>query len=384
MIGRILIVTIIVTCAFVGAKATGKTKEPISCKYESVFVPCLPLGRPVVVGDVHIAYRPLKFIPVWPHNAIFGGYDNVDDGERFKNDFYNRVASTATVPNDHDIRKIDFSEYKFGSDFAERFFRTGRHRSLVKTSEAFRGPEVFTLWLNALEKGVICGPMKTPDEDNAEPVAECGFARRADPKSAQLTIEYCGFQKFATSGAGDEPWCIKVARRDKSGTWILATRYTNYGRLDGEGGAETGLECNFPDRTSDELKDKFGEFFQQYLGESRKYAVRKLAAGDTEQYAFRGDGLKIRDDRENIFERVYVHGTYAQGFLSMATLEKLPGGTIWVHFAITISAQASDSIIDYREPNEGMGNRLHNRLVDQLKGVSRGISARSNCTELEG
>jgi hypothetical protein len=217
---------------------------------------------------------------------------------------------------------------------------------------------------------VICSEAKKPDDDPEFVV--CGFSRRAAVKSAQTAIEYCLFNRYV-DGVSGQPWCIKVARKDNSGTWILASHYTYYGRLDGEGGGEAGVKCHFPDKSTEELKEKYGDFLIKYLGESSKYSAQlQPESGPLPHYEFRGTGLKIRDDQENVFKRIHVYGLFYRELLSSFD-------TVFVHFSVTISAQASDNIIDYREPNEAMSNRLRNRFVQRIREFSKDISTRSAC-----
>jgi hypothetical protein len=133
------------------------------------------------------------------------------------------------------------------------------------------------------------------------------------------------------------------------------------------------VKCHFPDKSTEELKEKYGDFLIKYLGESSKYSAQlQPESGPLPHYEFRGTGLKIRDDQENVFKRIHVYGLFYRELLSSFD-------TVFVHFSVTISAQASDNIIDYREPNEAMSNRLRNRFVQRIREFSKDISTRSAC-----
>jgi hypothetical protein len=365
------------------SNARAQTARDLLCRYENVYVPCLRLSRPKTFDNVRFWYRPLKAIPIWPNNSIFGGYEERPDEDQFNPDeFYNRAVSSTAVPDEQDIRSIEISSYDFGPGFAERLITTGRHRALMKVSDVFRGSEVFDLWVSALEQGVICGEVKTSDDDNAELVAECGFARRVNTKAppakrdaGHITIEYCGFERFAQTHVSSTPSCFTVAKKEGSGTKVLAARHT-YRPLEGKGGGEGGLDCIFPDKTIEELKEKFEKFLAQYLGEGHKYGVR---LGTSNVYHFRAEGINIKDNREDVWKRIYLQGAY--GPRPSPTDDSLPGGAAWFSFVVTISYQDSDNIINYREPNQAMGNRLFNRFVQRIKEVSEGISPEAKCTK---
>jgi len=72
-----------------------------------------------------------------------GGYDDIAEKQ------YNRVVQLTAVPKDRDIRLIEFADYA-SSEFVERFFTAGKYRVMIKTSDVFRGPEVFALWVTSL------------------------------------------------------------------------------------------------------------------------------------------------------------------------------------------------------------------------------------------
>jgi hypothetical protein len=338
------------------------------------------LGHPLT--PTPILYRPLRAIPLWPNNDIFGGYDNVTadfDPKRFDPKYYNRIAEDDTVPREHDIRRMPIKNYAFGPNYAWRRFAAlknhvaANYLALLSTSEVFRGDEVFALWMIAVSKGVICGDASQLEK--GEPVADCGFSRVKESGSRQTTIEYCGFGRFAESGASDSPLCIEVAKKNAKRISVLASPYVFYGQFQETGGAEGTLFCFFEGKTADELKERVGQFLTQYLGDSRKYVTRAQSRENLlpplpslTSYSFKGEGLRIRDDQEHLFKRVYVTGNYGQANMS-------------VQFSATISVHASDNIIDYREPNEAMGNRLRNRFFEKISELSRDISPRSKCEE---
>jgi hypothetical protein len=191
-------------CLFAGLsanspKGNAEIKRSLMCRYENAFVPCVRLSRlsrPQFSDPRLILYGPLMAIPIWPNNAILGGYEkSIDDLRSENKEYFNRPASAESSARDRDIRTIPFTNFTIGQSFIDSSFMNIHdpdQRLLVRTSEVYRGNEVLSLWIALVSKGVICeevhnpdvelnndGP--APDADDTELISECAFARHMKP-----------------------------------------------------------------------------------------------------------------------------------------------------------------------------------------------------------
>ncbi len=356
-----------------GLATQAQSPDTWMCRYEQVFVPCVPLKKIEDAAGAHLRFRFATAIPMWPSDAIFGGQVSNKDSSWD----INFALKGADVPRGRDIRSLSLDTRHIDEEFADYDFLGRGAARLTITTDVLFGEQVFGLWMSAISKGVLCG--KELIEQNTR-VAHCAFARRKEAQTApgrDANIEYCYFDKsFGVSG---EPLCIGVARAAANGTkWVLASVYAFNGGSDG--GAEEGLTCEFPENSVTDVKDRFGHFFAEYLGRSRNYRVNFNEG----QYVFNGEGLKIYDDGERVYKRVHVMGWYSgrkEWVPDSETVRQLSGAEAYIGFSMTISALHSDSIIDYREPNAAMSNRLRNSMTDTVKTFSNGISRKSKCKE---
>ncbi len=89
------------------------------------------------------------------------------------------------------------------------------------------------------------------------------------------------------------------------------------------------------------------------------------------------ESINVKDEKEGVFKRIYLNGTF--GKINNYDGEPPHGLGFEVASNFMISFQASDNIIDYREPNNAMGNRLRNALQGKVAAFAKKISQSAKC-----
>ena len=357
------------------AAAPGGT---LLCQYEMTWVPCSRLRRAAHVWAYRLKYRPTKWIPLWPNNAVFGGtlseeHYEIDPEAIITQPFQNSKLNIETISF---IPKFDHSYVDRGLAAVSTWmgYDTATFLRLINVSEAYHGDKVFDAWTKAADAGIQCRveTAETWDEEvedhrhNLE--RHCVFARKQISRSG-YSIEYCTFEEDLQSGIRDSPTCTRVALERGRARQILATRYTTYAFQGGDYAGE--FMCTVPAVTRQSASDHLETFIKGLIGVSSKYASTLRA--DT--YAYKAEGINIEDRAERIFLRVFLSGSvYEQ-------LEKNNRISIRMsmNYYYTVSAQSSDDMTNYREPNAAMSKRIRNRFEAAAKTAMRNLARGSEC-----
>ena len=76
-----------------------------------------------------------------------------------------------------------------------------------------------------------------------------------------------------------------------------------------------------------------------------------------------------------MFLRAYIFG----GYHSYVDKVRGPLTRLTMNVTLTVSAQSSDNIIDYREPNRASADRLRNDFESKIRNYAQAISRHSSC-----
>ena len=164
--------------------------------------------------------------------------------------------------------------------------------------------------------------------------------------------------------------CMTVAAENGRTHKVLSSRYTFYDASGGESAGE--FKCIILGATMADVVSAVEPFLRRYVGPSSKYATTN---GDYGEIEFRAQGIDIEDELERMFLRVYLTGSFYQW-----DNPKLPESVeVIVNVYFTVSAQSSDNLIDYREPNDSMTNRLSKKFEDQMRLTLKSLPQKSSC-----
>ncbi len=374
------------TLVFTFVTDTLGTESPTDlCYFEAALVPCTKLQEPISTTEPgrETSYKFLKYVPLWPNQALFGGLaagkpSDPSDYEHWQQ-FYNRArAYDASIPN---ILTAPLNSSVFDGRFVDSglskldymiIFRPQFFPRLVQTNQAFGGDSTFDRWMKALGVGIVCAPSVSPADGTSAKI--CAFARR----TRAMAVEYCTYDEDGSSGIRSSVSCTKVADERDGKRWVIGTRYADYGPQ-GAGG-EGDYSCVLPGKSLNDAAQMLEKFIRDYIGQSSKYSSRLLGNG----LSIKAEGINIEDTEENVFYRVYLSGSVTKlerdsDFLLDVPQTYLYSPVITVLTSFTISAEASDNIVNYREPNEAMGGRLSNRFLTAMKNRAKMLSPGAVC-----
>jgi hypothetical protein len=233
----------------------------------------------------------------------------------------------------------------------------------------FRGEEVFEFWKHSIGRAITCADIPNPYTDTPRIDRTCAFSR-STTISKQTSIEYCTVAEDIQSGIRETPICMTVAAEKAAVHKVLSSRYTYYDASGGEFAGE--FRCTIPGANSDDVVTNVEEFIKRYVGPSSKYSAK---SGDSGEIEFRAQGIDIEDGFERMFLRVYLTGS----FYRSDDAKSQHGVEVIVNAYFTVSAQSSDNLIDYREPNDAMTNRLRNRFEGQIRVLLKTLPQKSSC-----
>ncbi|WP_157195762.1 hypothetical protein [Bradyrhizobium sp. YR681] len=354
---------IIATATAVAAKDSSLAPTHL-CYFFKTLLPCAKLRAPISLeGFQKVNYRPTKWIPLWPKNTAFGGDDNSD--AKLQPDYYNRaIPFNPMQPN---IESVDLNSDIFGASFVDNELsrisswmlpQEKYALALVDSSKVFRAPQILELWKQSLKSGLHCEQHAT--EYTAGPAVErfCAFTRLSSKKKI-APLEYCTYEVDVPSNIRGEMTCTVVAEISDASSKLLAARYVYY---DFSGGDYAGqFRCQFDRMTLDQASDQLRNFVRQRFGASSKYFALPDEGGG---FRFRAEGINVEDKEERMFVRTALSGSMS---LDLRKKGRTPAVSIFLDAWFSVSAQASDDIISYREPSSAMGNRLRNHFEDTLK-----------------
>jgi hypothetical protein len=347
------------------------------CLLEGVFVPCVKLEG--LQQDWRYAYKMAKFVPLWPNHALFRarGPGNGASPDLAKADESAGAHIRLFDPSRLTIQTVPLNGDAFGPQFIDKHlsqfdsfevFDDVHFARLMPISEVYRGSEIFGYWTDALQKGLICTSKATQSDwfqraGKDHPMATaCAFAQTGIDEGKQA-VKYCVFEQEAGSGIRSQVFCTTVATTDSAGTRsVLSARYFTYDHHGG--GGELTYYCEVPGKDLDGAMAIAKLSMIGYLGASSKFAL--LHSSKLDIRLFQAEGLNIHDEKENIFLRAVLRGTVEQNANRTFVV------AIFSNF--TRSAQSSDNIIDYREPNQAEGDRIvHNFWNDIEKRVKLAV-----------
>jgi hypothetical protein len=342
----------------VTAARSADVNTPYLCYFGKILVPCERLKHPLSLDGFHLArFRPAKWIPITPSNAIFGFEE--DDNEKYKPEYYDRTIAYRYSPLSIEFAKL-FDDV-FDSRFVDESLsymstwlqpRQRYALGLVETSKAFRGAEILEYWKRSLLAGIVCEHHTKSYASGAVVEKMCAFASWVKGKPSNL-IEYCTYDVDFESGIRGAVNCNPVADISASSPRILATRYVYY---DFSGGAYAGqFRCRLPTQGLEQIRRALGEFLKHYLGPS----------SGTYFFAdnhYRAEGINVEDREEHMFVRTAVSGDF-----SGARHYSYGGYNLSADVSFSVSAQSTDDITNYREPNSAMTKRLMNHFERELK-----------------
>jgi hypothetical protein len=325
----------------------------------------------------------LKFVPLWPNQTVFGGLANSTPSNpydySYPKEFYNRAepydSSTeniATAPLNLDVLKRDFVDKGLSTLDDMTIFDQQFFPRLVETKQAFRGDDTFALWIKAIETGVVCSTLGHVAVADSSKI--CAFARRS---TTATEVEYCTYDEDNRTGIRSSVGCTTVARERDGKRWVLSTRYTQYGRQ-GAGG-EGHYSCILPGKSFSDAAQMITNFLKDYIGKGYKISPRNTK----NEISFTAEGIDIEDVNENVFLRLYVRGDVSKFDGEPADIgapksySNETAVTVLTFF--TISPQSSDNIVNYREPNGDMGNRLRNRFQTRMESQAKAFSSNAIC-----
>ena len=184
----------------------------------------------------------------------------------------------------------------------------------------------------------------------------CVFARYAVPNNVDI-IEYCAYQEFIDSDIRSSPNCTRVASLQGEVRRVLSTRYTEWDYQGGE--SEGEYTCTVPKATQDDVRRAVGKIIKNLIGTSSKY----FASVDSDVINYKAEGINIENKSEKMFVRAYLFGSYEEPTRGKSGVSV----KFTVNVNMTVSAQASENIMDYREPSEAMADRMRNQFNDFLR-----------------
>ena len=356
------------------ANGGGTQKVPTHlCYFEATLVPCHKLLRPVdAFWGSGIAFQPTKSIPIWPNFTIIGGLDST---KNWSSSHGNRAISFDSLRENIESRSL--TKPPFDETFVDEHvagISTWLTRDIRKfvglklTKHVYHGEEVFKFWNMALEKGIICAIRRDISIDDLEPKKHCVFARSTQTKSGR-TIDYCDFVVDQPSRIREETVCTVVASEIKGARSVLSARYTDWYFAGGSSAGE--YICVFPNVSADTIALSIERFIKPYIGQSSKF----FAKTEEGENLYKAEGINIYDKNENMFLRAYIFG----GYHSYVDKVRGPLTRLTMNVTLTVSAQSSDNIIDYREPNRASADRLRNDFESKVRNYALAISRRSSC-----
>jgi hypothetical protein len=315
--------------------ATGQRATHL-CHFEPTVVPC--------TRQQDGTYLPLKWIPVWPNRALFGGSRSLVDGLR--SDTISVEPFDPTKATIETIRlqqpNAQFVDYGALSKVASSL-------RLVYTGQVYRGDGVSAAWQRATTMGVLC----TANGDG------CAFARQQD-----RSIEYCNYPREGRIRGAVS--CAVVTQELTGGMAVLASRTVSLPSP--MAGGEAEYTCVVPGRPIAGVAGEVERIVRTYIGASGEYRVTRGIIRE-----FTAEGINIQDRDERAWLRVYLRGRMSgsddtpPNRIVDPTLRRLITATsaktvLSITTNFTIAFASSDDITDYREPRRPMGNRIAQRF----------------------
>lgn len=369
----------------------GLSANGIFCESENVVVPCTKLKRAITVGDAKLMYRFDKFVPLWPNQTIFGDLLSAPvttkESAAKRNAQYNKVVPAPGT--EHSILSKPLSTNVFDEGrFVDSHLSTAHGTSTLETSlhsqlvpakeRVFRGEEVFDNWVKAASKGILCRKEQMKNESGFMS-RSCAFARLT--KAPDLSkIEYCTFLENTDNGPRGAVQCMVVATDKNAVRSVLATQYRLHDVPSGAGG-EAEFQCVLPDQTPSDGATNVRTNLEAYLGAGAKILSRP------NMEKFEAEGLKINVKDEKVFVRAFLRGRFTsslnkESYVVMPddVVKKFPTApVVAIQTSFTTSAQASDDVTDYREPDPPVGTRISNSFFKAFAAGLRKISPAAVC-----
>ncbi|MGB9367483.1 MAG: hypothetical protein WCE79_15860 [Xanthobacteraceae bacterium] len=389
---RIKLLSGILSCALCAHEAASTSEPTHLCPVDGMLVPCIRLAEETLLVDRTTRYLPTMWIPLWPNQSIWG----VLNEGRPVMEPHKRGASASeeehgkdTIPysdeNPLNVQNLPISQLAFGSEFVD-FTLPSRSdfTTLAPVQKVFRGSEVFDHWIKALTVGTVCNDRTIKNEADLrrrhrkgkELTAECAFARMRAIRSGYL-IEYCRYKR--AESAASELYCAEVAKEIGAQRLVHAARHMDYVEHPPWGGGELATGCDIPTRAAHRIEAEIIRWIRSYVGGTSSFswqpaALPKGRPEDVAKYSqidkFTADGMNIYDAAEKMFLRVYLRGELNRDNDSVS---------FSIEWSFTISAQATDDITNYREPNPAMSKRLAKRMEGRVKSFVRSLSSRASC-----
>lgn len=314
----------------------------------------------------------MKSIPLWPNFVIIGGqnktklwFDSNNNRaiayDARKENIDNRPLTQPNFDETFVDEQIARISVWWGSDI-QKLLR------LTDTESVYHGDEVFKLWKSAVDSGITCATKRDLDTQMPEAEKHCVFARDA-ARGVASEIEYCDFKVDRTSDIREGTICTVVASETRGVRQVLSAHYADWYFEGGESAGE--YTCTLPRMSDDDIARIIEGFVQPYIGRSSKYSQKS----DEGEHYYKAEGINVFDQNENMFLRVYIFGSYD----SWVDKKRGPLSRFTMNANLTISAQASDNIIDYREPNRATADRMRNNFDKALRSYMLTVSKRAAC-----
>jgi hypothetical protein len=370
------------------------------CPFATILIPCVKQSQPENIANRWIRYRPIKWIPLWPNHAIWGGSHPDEDATdepnatsyRWKEDEEDRATVPLTADNPKSIENIQIKALPLSIGFVDPWLvdRT-EFTALAPVRNVFRGPELFDLWTKAVVLGTTCNnrDVRRDFRKPATITQDCAFARKIKNVRSGYLIEYCTYELARKVASEFE--CVEVAKDSRGRRSVHAARFLEYIDRPAVGGGEAEFVCELPGRQEELMAAAIIRWIRSYVGESSNFSWKSDDATDERPETYRkfssikgftATGLNIYDPEELMFVRAYLRGSLHP--LRDAMFSKHEAGvSLTLSWSFTVSAQSSDNVTNYREPNAAMGDRLSNQMEHRVKRFLHSLSSRTICRLVE-
>jgi hypothetical protein len=207
---------------------------------------------------------------------------------------------------------------------------------LEAVENVFRGEEVFALWVESVNRRIVC--RESNQEYAMGPRLEryCAFTRKTEDPS-QIKIEYCTFEEDIESRIKLSVTCTTVADRKANAPRVMSARYTAWLFAGGDYAGQ--YKCVVPQASRQGVESVFADFVRVYLGESSRYTNRGDEY-DIGSYTFLAEGIAVDDKVEQMFLRIVLSGSIGPILRKRA----VRGTEFSVDLWVSVSGQASDDI----------------------------------------
>lgn len=344
--------------------ALAATQATHLCGYGKIWVPCVHLARPED-DFLRVNFRPTKRIPLVPNDSVFVPHGDpsmwMPDPDNYEPERARKFDKS--IPS---IETLTISPPTFDEAFVDpelagmsTWLPPENHNVAVTSVEkVFHGDEIFEYWERATSAGVVCANLPSHEIANWDEIVHyCVFARGGF-QGDRKTIEYCRvdeFEKFG--GIKSNPICIGVADEAHGVRRVLSARYVEFEYR--ASGAAAEFVCKVPTGSRDKVVEIVHSLVKELVGTSSKY----FETDDEGTVEYKAEGIDVEDRTEKMFLRTYIFGM-------VMPAEKSKSGTI-VRFSMnsnmSVSAQSSENVIDYRDPSAAMGDRLRNAFEEKLR-----------------